>query len=76
LASATGNLNRDKQGCIMSFTQIPPFFLVWNPRTGFTKHRHSTVQQAEAEAKRLSDLNMGVEFHVLLSLGYVKGEKE
>ncbi len=58
----------------MQFTQVPPFFLVWNSSKGYTKKRHPTVQEAEAEAKRLAGLNPGFEFHVLLSLGYVKAE--
>lgn len=53
----------------MAFKQRPPFFLVWNPSTGYTKKRHKTVESAETEAQRLADLNPKTKFHVLLSLG-------
>jgi len=58
----------------MPFSQTQPFFLVWNPKTGYTKRRHSTVQQAESEAQRLADKIPGTEFHVLLSLGRCAAE--
>lgn len=53
----------------MPFTQRPPFFLVWNPATGYCRRRHKTVEAAEAEAQRLANLNPQTKFHVLLSLG-------
>lgn len=53
----------------MPFTQRPPFFLVWNPSTGYTKARHKTPKEAETEAQRLADLSPGTKFHVLMSLG-------
>ena len=51
------------------FKNRPPFFLVWNPSSGQTKHRHKTVEDAEKEANRLARENPGIKFHVLLSLG-------
>ena len=59
----------------MPFTQRPPFFLVWNPSTGYTKHRHKTPELAEKEAQRLADEFPGKKFHVLLSLGRCTARK-
>ena len=53
----------------MPFKQRPPFFLVWNSATGYTKHRHGTVEAAEAEAQRLANLHPRTKFHVLVALG-------
>lgn len=53
----------------MPFKQRPPFFLVWNPSTGKTFHRHRDHNRAMAEAQRLANENPGSKFHVLLSLG-------
>jgi len=45
-----------------------PFYLVWNPKTGYTKHRHVLKKQAEDEAKRLALVNRGEEFLVLMPI--------
>lgn len=41
------------------------YFLVWNPETGQTRHRHENLEQAEAEAARLAKNHRGSEFVVL-----------
>lgn len=49
-----------------------PFYLVWNPATGQTKHRHFTKQDAENEANRLALLHRGQEFIVLAPVSSTK----
>jgi hypothetical protein len=45
-----------------------PFFVVWQPSTGYTKYRHTSQEAAEEEAVRLAKQNLGQEFIVLLSM--------
>lgn len=42
-----------------------PFFVVWQPSTGYTKYRHGDEYAATAEAERLANLHDGQEFIVL-----------
>ena len=42
-----------------------PFYLVWNPRTGYTQHQHNTLGEAKTEAQRLARQNKGQEFIIL-----------
>lgn len=42
-----------------------PYYLVWNPNTGQTRHKHMTLQDAKDEARRLARNNRGEEFVVL-----------
>jgi len=42
------------------------FYLVWNPHTGYTQHRHQTLGEAKAEAQRLARQNKGQEFIILM----------
>lgn len=44
-----------------------PFWIVWNPERGLPRCRHSTFEDAMAEAKRLARTRCGEEFIVLLS---------
>lgn len=44
------------------------FYVVWNPSTGYTRHKHYCLKEAEAEAKRLAVGNTGQEFIVLCSV--------
>lgn len=60
----------------MPFTQRPPFFLVWNPKTGYTRRRHKTVDDAEKEAQRLANKRPDAKFHVLMSLGRCTSDEE
>lgn len=60
----------------MPFTQRPPFFLVQNPATGYARHRHKTIESAEAEAQRLANLHPGKKFHVLVALGRCTADKK
>lgn len=46
------------------------FWLVWNPESGYAKYRHDSEGTAVTEAKRLSEQNIGTEFHVLKSVGH------
>lgn len=42
-----------------------PFYLVWNPDTGYTMFRHESKQSAVNEARRLALLHRGSDFIVL-----------
>lgn len=42
-----------------------PFYLVWNPITGYTRFKHESKQQAENEARRLALEHRGQDFIVL-----------
>lgn len=53
----------------MPFKNRPPFFLVWNNTTGYTKVRHRTPDSAQKEAQRMADIHPESKFHVLMSLG-------
>ncbi|MAH03970.1 MAG: hypothetical protein CL561_00220 [Alphaproteobacteria bacterium] len=44
------------------------YFLVWNPDTGRTNHKHETKSDAEREATRLARVNPGETFVVLASV--------
>lgn len=44
------------------------YFLVWNPDTGRTNHKHETRKDAEQEATRLSRTNPESTFVVLASV--------
>lgn len=60
----------------MAFEQAkPPFFLVWNLVTGFTRKQHGTIESAEKEAQRLADLDPTGRFFVLVGLGLCRPEK-
>ncbi len=49
----------------MPNTEHPPFWLVWNPATGYARFRHPTQPQADAEAIRLANEHPGQDFYVL-----------
>jgi hypothetical protein len=49
-----------------------PFYLVWNPDTGYAKHKHPDKLCAELEAKRLTLANRGQEFIVLAPVSVSK----
>lgn len=40
-------------------------YLVWNPGGENPKHQHANVELARTEARRLAELNPGIEFYVL-----------
>ena len=42
-----------------------PFYLVWNPATGYTRHQHQSEQDARKEAERLARQVPGTKFFVL-----------
>lgn len=42
-----------------------PFYLVWNPSTGYTNHRHAHFNDAKTEAARLARAHPGQEFIIL-----------
>ena len=44
---------------------MKPFYVVWNPPTGYTKFRHSSIKAAVEEAKRLALAHPNQEFIVL-----------
>lgn len=44
------------------------FYLVWNSRTGFTKHRHNDEWTAREEAKRLKKKQLQDDFYVLKAI--------
>ena len=47
------------------------FFFVWNGNfCKMPQMKHSTFESAKSEAERLAELNAGVEFVVLESIGY------
>lgn len=53
---------------------VQTFFMVLADHiygTGVPTVRHSTIDKARAEAKRLAGLNPGVKFYVLASLGHM-----
>lgn len=56
-------------------TMNQPFFLVWNPQSGYTKYRHETEEAAAEEARRLAVLHPGKEFIVLRPVESVKFSK-
>ena len=61
----------------MAFRQRKtPFYLVWTPATGYTRHRHKTPALAVSEAQRLAELNPTFKYHVLLALGDCTANKE
>ncbi len=47
----------------------PPFFLVWNPATGYTRKRHKTADLAAVESERLAKENPNTTYHVLMPIG-------
>jgi len=54
-------------------TNLSPFFLVWNPNNQSPpRHRHDTLEDATAEARRLAELNAGQEFIVLAAVRSAK----
>lgn len=44
-----------------------PFWIVWNPTGRNPQYRHSTADDATAEAERLAKLHAGESFYVLQS---------
>lgn len=48
------------------------FYLVWNPKTGYTQFRHKTRAEAQKEAERMAKNNRGEEFIVLAPLSSSK----
>ena len=51
------------------------FWIIWNPERGLPKYRHTSLEFAKVEAKRLALLHPGQEFHVLESLGFMKASE-
>lgn len=49
-----------------------PYYVVWNPITGYTKYKHDTRQAAENEAKRLALEHRGQSFVVLAPISMMK----
>ncbi|MER1968416.1 hypothetical protein [Castellaniella sp. GW247-6E4] len=48
------------------------FWMVWCPQGGTPQHKHTSLDSAVAEAKRLAAQNTGREFVVLQSVGVAK----
>lgn len=44
------------------------FFLVWNPKTGYTAHKHETEEKAVKECERLANEHPTNEFFVLKTI--------
>ena len=51
------------------------FWVVWNPSQGLPRYRHTTIDEAKAEAERLARLSQGQKFYVLQALGVAEVEK-
>lgn len=55
----------------MAYEKRKPYWLVYNPYTGFCRYRHKTEESAIVEAERMAQEH-GKKFHVLMRLGRVK----
>ena len=64
------NRNQKKKGEFEM--KLMPYFLVWNPPSGYTRKKHATLYDAEREAKRLALENKGSEFVVLAPVSSTK----
>lgn len=51
---------------------LKPFFVVWNPATGYTKFKHPTQEAADKEAERLARENRNSEFLVMAPVARFK----
>lgn len=47
---------------------MPPYFVVYNPDTGYTKFQHPSYQEALNEAKRLAAAHIGDRFVILCAV--------
>lgn len=47
---------------------MKPFYVVWNPATGYTRFRHESHRSAITEAERLAKEHEGQEFIVLQAI--------
>ena len=48
------------------------YYLVWNPQTGYIKHKHKYSSSAKTEAERLARQHQGQEFVVLKAVASCK----
>lgn len=41
------------------------FYLVWRENGGLPSKKHDSLEAAQAEARRLATLHMGIKFHIM-----------